>query len=228
MLKQEILERYPIDILIELHNEYPSIRIDKEIARRLSDLNTYEEVLPFIDYIEKTSIIIESLNTLKYKLPWRIAVIYNYLTGQVKTVEISIGYTGRYYISTNNLTTNRENGKPILFTWLDCFNHKLMLREVKNGEKNRFSIYNTDPEIINLLLSSETLNLVVGMYHISKPTFPQPLGENYEDFPILIYNAEKEIKLTPFDIPSYNLHNIHVQKSISVLKLIQVFKVFVS
>lgn len=219
-LKDEILERLENEVLFEWHIRYPSIRIDKEITRRLS--NCDYSILEHLEKIEKTSSITQGLLNFRKCIPWRIGVIYDYTSGQIKNVEISVGKFGRYNV----------NGKSLTFTWLEANKHKKMLREIVSQSspiisENITTQINEEKSlnVLDLLLKSKSVYIKIGFFSGSR-TFNTPFAfsENYELLPVLISDGVSDIHLLDHEgrNPSFDMTNISIQFSPEVLHYIKI------
>ena len=179
-LQSLILERLDEHSLFLLSQNYPSLQSDKEFRKRLEscDKEIYLPVLNFLleNKINKNYEIRAGLYNMRNCFPWKIGVVYDFRTGKVENVEIRIGTGfGRYSLK----------GSKILFTWLDSFENKKMLRETvsDNSKPSLFSNkLNKEQsiEIRDLILNNE--NLTIDLYIEKKniQTFQNnPLREDY-------------------------------------------------
>jgi len=205
MIKLENLILHSLDeeSLYNLDLSYPSFNIEKEWIKRIESYDS-EFYLPLLDYIinnkiKKSPNIQKSLNLLKLSFSWKIAVIYDYRYGQVKSVEIRIGENfGKYKIF----------GKPIIFDWLYSNTNKLLKREIISSNSKLYHLslnLNEDlsNEIRDLILANKTLNLDIiilksklGESFNSFPdSIPLPEGEKYVMYPFSIYSNLKRLQI---------------------------------
>ena len=225
-LRNTVLDRLDEESLHELSVKYPSLLIDEEWKKRLSscDRNVYIPVLNIIKKynIEKTKSILDGLETLRYCFPWRIGVVYDYMTGAIKNEEIHIGdFPGRY-----------KYKKPLSFTWLESDKNKLMLREITsyNSESSRKNIsYPSDPElshlISNILLENDRVKLdyaIISADNKSIKTYDNPLP-NYERYEIFPYKVNEVPLVEP--VSNYMIYtdiNIPVKYSPDVQTYLEI------
>lgn len=210
-LETDILSRLDNDILLKLYNEFPSLRIDLEFGKRLQNCDF--SVLDVLFSLELTEYLVSAVKNFKYCIPWKIAVVYNYETGAVKDVIVSLDIKMRYKIG----------NKPILFTWLDCNNHGLMIREITNYKQDIFSLFGQSHDIIDLLLNSNQVKVDLGFFQ-GRKTFEVPLSyrENYEVVPLAIESEQgKKVFL---DTPPNSEQIVKVTKSANVDKYIKLSK----
>ena len=210
-LQSEILDRLDNKTLLELHETWPSLRTDLEFSRRLS--NCDYSVLDYIDKITPTKELIDGFKKMQKCIPWRIGVIYNYQTGKIYQIEISMGITERYIV----------NNRPILFSWLDSSKNFLMLREITNQHDTPFSIRfdeNWSSNISNFLLNSEKINLTLG-YFQGRKTFqmPLPYSEQVEIVPVSISNEIGKI-----DLFNENIRSITTSETIKFSPEVKKYK----
>jgi len=182
-LQSLILDRLDEDSLFLLSQSYPSLKIDAEFKKRLESCDK-EVYLPVLDFLlerknKKSYEIRSGLYNLRNCFPWRIGVVYDFRTGRIENVEVRIGTGfGRYNLK----------GSKILFTWLDSFENKKMLRETisYNSKTSLFSnklSKEKSMEIRDLILNNKTLNVDISIERKNVQSFPNnPLGENYVVF----------------------------------------------
>ena len=110
-LEEIILDRIDEQSLYRLRKEYPSLRIDHEWSRRLlsCDPEIYTSTLDILleKKVKKTKVLKSALYEMRKCFPWRIGVIYDFRTGQVKSLEIRLGTTNAKY---------RYQSSPLVFT----------------------------------------------------------------------------------------------------------------
>ena len=187
-LQSLILDSLDEDSLFLLNKRYSFFPTDIEIRRRLE--SDYLPVLDFLfnNEIEKTYHIKEGLKNLRNMFPWRIGVVYDFRTGRVENIEIRIGTNfGRYSLK----------GSKILFTWLDSFENKKMLREIVSyNSKNSLFSRKLDEEksdkIRDMILNNKRLTVDITIENKSVQSFPgNPLRENYLVYPSCISQSNE-------------------------------------
>lgn len=198
-LQELVLSKYNLNELINLHQTRPDLS-NKEVFRRLSacDLSLLEILDKFRNQYGYSPYIIQGLKNVKKCLPWRIGVIYNYLTGNIVKVEVSIGITGRY-------TANR---KPLLISWLAASVHHMLLRQVVSSsypsEYNSNITYHLQQDeysekITDFLLNSSYLFVYLITLQPEGKTFaseqPLPGSERYQVFPVAISDGKTTFEL---------------------------------
>lgn len=220
-LEHLILDRIDEPSLYFLYLNYPGLKVDDEWKRRLLSCDP-EKYLPVLDFlysqnIEKTlqkslplnSTIKQGLYGVRKCFPWKVGVIYNYQTGQVKSLEIRMGYVNKRY---------RNAGSPVLFSWLDANENRVLLREIISSNSNN-SIFSLklEEEKSNLgrdlILDNKKLGIEVAIIkatHRGFRSFPHqhPLsgGEEFVVYPCRIFNENKSIKI--YDSP--NTDNVQI------------------
>ena len=216
-LEEIILDRIDDQSLHLLNLRYSSLRIDHEWSRRLLSCNP-DVYMPTLDIlleknVKKTKVLKHALYEMRKCFPWRIGVVYDFRNGQVKSLEVRLGSTIEKY---------RYQSSPVLFTWLDANESKMLLREVisSNSKSSLFS-EKLDSENSNkvrdLLLDNSSVDLTVSILQATtKPfhTFPRasPLhgGEDFVVYPSRIkkgnisldlFSKEGEKTMTYTNIP---------------------------
>ena len=201
-LEEIILDRIDDQSLYLLNREYPSLRIDHEWSKRLlsCDPDVYTSTLDIL--LEKNVKISKVLKHALYEMrkcfPFRIAVIYDFRNGQVKSLEIRMGENkGKY----------RYQSSPLVFTWLDANESKMLLREVisSNSKSSLFSEKldnEKSVQVRDLLLDNSTVDVTIlklQATNIPFHTFPRssPLhgGEDFVVYPSRIKKGNVQIEL---------------------------------
>ena len=216
-LQSLILERLDEHSLFLLSQNYPSLQSDKEFRKRLEscDKEIYLPVLNFLleNKINKNYEIRAGLYNMRNCFPWKIGVVYDFRTGKVENVEIRIGTGfGRYSLK----------GSKILFTWLDSFENKKMLRETvsDNSKPSLFSNKlnkEQSMEIRDLILNNE--NLTIDLYIEKKniQTFQNnPLREDYVVNVSGIGSSSNYVNL--YNRKSVRFENVHIKFAPEVKK----------
>ena len=180
-LQSLILDRLDEHSLFLLNQNYHSLQIDKEFRKRLESCNeeVYLQVLDFLlihKNLLKNNEIKLGLYNMRNCFPWKIGIVYDFRSGRVENIEIRIGTGfGRYSLK----------GSKILFTWLDSFENKKMLRETisDNSKTSLFSNKLSKEEsmqIRDLILNNKTLSLDVYIENKNVQSFPNnPLREDF-------------------------------------------------
>ena len=197
-LEELVLSKYDLTELLNLHQSRPDLS-NKEIFRRLSNCDL--RVLDILDKIKDQNgyspYIVQGLINVKKCLPWRIGVVYNYLTGQVQSIEISVGITGRYKV----------HRKPFLVSWLAASVHKMLLRQVVSSgyppEYNTNITYHLPEEysekITEFLLNSSYLLVYLLSLQPENKTFAKeqslPGSERFQVFPVAISDGKTTFEL---------------------------------
>lgn len=209
-LDQLILDRIDDESLELLRVNYPSlkIKVDEEWKRRLLSCDR-ELFLPLLDFlythnVEKSTTLKQGLYGMRTCFPWKIGAVYDFRTGQVKKLEIKLGWVNRTY---------SVEGNPILFSWLDANENKMLLREFVSNNTNS-SLFSTKldrtktEEVRDFLLDNKFLNVdVIIMQARNKAfrSFPKdhPLsgGEDFVVSPYRIYNKNKSILFSEVPLP---------------------------
>ena len=229
-LEEIILDRIDEEGLYYLNERYPTLRIDEEWKRRLlsCDPEIYNGTLNILaeKNVKKTKVLKQALYDMRKCFPFRIGVVYDFRTGQVKSVEVRIGVLGVKY---------RYQSSPLLFTWLDVNESKMLLREViSSNSKNSLFSEKLDAEVSNkvrdLLLDNTTIDVTVStLQATNRPfhTFPRasPLhgGEDFVVYPTQIKKGDHSIDLLHkpgSQVISYT--NIPIKFSNDVLKYLSV------
>jgi hypothetical protein len=229
-LEEIILDRIDEKSLYKLWREYPSLRIDYEFSKRLlsCDPEIYNPVLDlFMEKNVKMSKVLKSaLYEMRKCFPWRIGVVYDFRNGQVKSLEIRMGNTNEKY---------RYQSSPILFTWLDANESKLLLREIvsSNSKSSLFSEkldIEKSEKVRDFLLDNSTVDIDISIIQaIDRPfrTFSRssPLhgGEDFAVFPTRIKKENVSIEL--FSKPNSQIisyTNIPIKFSSDVSKYLSV------
>ena len=202
-LKADILSRLDDDSLYRLKEEYPSLLIDEEWNRRLSSCNP-DLYIPTLEILKQHNFqisksISNGLSNLGKCFPWRIGIIYDYISGQIKSIHVGIGNLGKY----------KYKGRGIIFTWLYSNKNHLMLREIISNNSNSLGknlSYKLDKEysenISKLLLENKTVTIkyvaISGENKLIR-SFQNRLS-NYERFEIFPYSINN-IPLIELDNP---------------------------
>ena len=224
-LQNMILDRIDDESLYGLHKQYPSLRIEDEWSRRLLSCNS-EIYLPTLEILERYKIKSKVLNKALYDMrkcfPWRIGVVYDFRTGQVKSVEVRLGASNVKY---------QYQGSPIVFTWLDANESKKLLREVisSNSQASLFSVKLDSDAVRDLLLDNKTVDIDVIIMTATDQafnTFPRdnPLagGEDFVVYPSKVSRGNISVDLfsKPGQILSFK--NIPIKFSSDVSKYLSV------
>ena len=247
-LKNLILERLSGDDLLAILNENYLIDINSlifgEFAKRLRNaeenpietLETFEilDQIP-IEIIKNNKTILNALYEYKKSIPWRISIIYDYRNGRIKHIEASIGFTGRY----------KYKDIGVVFTWLECNRHKLMLREITNKAKKLGKIsmqldVEKSSNVIDMLLNTDKIVLKYSTYFYPVNTFGNPLSEaeSFEIFPWSItsirnslnnnyennYVNDKNSKESHINFFYTGNDNKGIEVNVEISKNIQLFK----
>lgn len=227
-LEEIILDRIDDDGLHLLNKKYPSLRIDHEWSRRLlsCDSDIYSPVLDILleKKIKKSKVLKHSLYEMRKCFPWRIGVVYDFRNGQVKSLEIRMGNDNGKY---------RYQSSPLLFTWLDANESKMLLRETisYNSKSSVFSEkldFESSNKVRDLLLDNSTIDidvLILTAVNVPFRTFPSPLhgGEDFIVYPSRIKKGNISIDLINkpnSQIVSYT--NIPIKFSSDVIKYLAV------
>lgn len=230
-LENLILDRIDDESLYLLYERYPSLRIDEEWKRRLISCDPFQ-YLPTLNLlyqknIPKSVALKQGLYQMRNCFPFRIAVIYDYRTGQVKSLHVRLGITTSRYT---------YKGNPITFTWLDANESKKLLREIisSNSSPSQFSIKlgaEESKQVRDMLLGHKVVDLdVIVIPAINNPfhSFPSssPLtgGEDFVVYPRKISTQNKSVILYPAN-PDQNIisfPNIQVKYSPDVIKYLSV------
>lgn len=234
MLKLEnlILDTFDEKKLYNLDINYPFLNIYDEWVKRMNTCNP-NLYLPLLEYIingqiKKTFEIQKSLNKIGESFPWKIAVIYDYRTGHIKSIEIRIGNKfGKYNVSS----------KPICFNWLYVNSNKLLMREIVSS--NSVSTYlslqlneEMSEKVRNLLLTNENLSLDVLIvksengYSFQSIPNSNPLleGEGFIVYPFMLFSEYSSIQLRQHinDSEILRCENISIKTSYEVKKYLQI------
>ena len=228
-LQDIILDRIDDESLYQLNKQYPSLKVDEEWARRLLSCNieTYMQTLEILEKNKvKTKVINKALYEMRKCFPWRIGVVYDFRTGQVKSLEVRLGASNLKY---------QYQGSPIVFTWLDANESKKLLREVisSNSQASLFSVKleeDKSEKVRDLLLDNRTVDVdVILMVATNNAfnTFPRdnPLsgGEDYIVYPSTVRKGDISIDIFPkqlYQVVSYK--NIPIKFSSDVFKYLSV------
>ena len=212
-LEHLILDRIDEPSLYLLHLNYPGLKVDEEWRRRLQSCDP-KSYLPVLDFLYNRNIPLsiplkQGLFSVRNCFPWKVGVVYNYQTGQVKSLEIRMGHVNRRY---------KNAGSPVLFSWLDANENRVLLREIisSNTDSSIFSLKLDEEKsnyIRDLFLDNKKLGIEVAIIkatHRGFRSFPQqhPLsgGEEFVVYPSRIFNQNKSIQI--YDSP--NTDNVQI------------------
>lgn len=230
-LEEIILDRIDEEGLYNLYREYPSLKIDYEWSKRLlsCDVETYTSTLNTLleKNVKKSKVLKNALYEMRKCFPFRIAAIYDFRNGQVKSLEIRVGNdSGKY----------RYQSSPLLFTWLDSNESKLLLRELisSNSKSSLFSEKLDDAtsnKVRDLLLDNTTIDISVSIlaattnpFHTFSQSSPLHGGEDFVVYPSRIKKGGIFIDLLlnkpNSQIVSYT--NIPIKFSSDVIKYLAV------
>lgn len=221
-LEDLILHRLDEESLFLLGERYPSLNVDRELCRRLlkKDKEIYIPVLDLLldTKMKKSYNIRMALKCMEFC--WKIGVIYDFVTGQVKLIEIRIG---------DNFGKYKLDGKNMIFLWLDVNENKKMLREITsdNCPKNIFSQSlnkQMSEKVRQLILNNKFLTVEVSISNSLNRSFEDshPLREKYVVHPFSISNEKENIQLLDNGKNLIRYENIPVRKSPEVEKYLQV------
>jgi len=203
-LEEIILDRIDNESLFSIYMNYPNLKltVHEEWKRRLlsCDRELYSPLLDFLytHNVEKSLLLKQGLYGLRKCFQWKFGVVYDFRTGNVKSLELRLGNVRKKY---------EYDGKPILFEWLDANENKMLLREIisSNANSSIFSLKldkDKSEQVRDLLLDNKVLNLdviVIEAMNKSFHSFPQkqPLsgGEEFVVYPYRIYNKNKSIPI---------------------------------
>ena len=229
-LEEIILDRIDDDSLYRLGDRYPSLRIDHEWSRRLlsCDPDIYTSTLDILleKKVKKSKVLKSALYEMRKCFPWRFGVIYDFRNGQVKSLEVRLGSTNAKY---------RYQSSPLVFTWLDANESKMLLREVvsSNSKSSLFSekldLENSN-KVRDLLLDNTTIDITVSILQATNVpfhTFPRssPLhgGEDFIVYPVQIRKGDIQVNLmNKPGVQTISYTNIPIKFSSEVMKYLSI------